>query len=305
MKKAAEVAFLKVVELRSIRAAARALGQDPSGISRRITQLEQRLGTRLVDRRGNATHVTAQGQVYFERLSSIISQLEALDAEISGENLTPSGLLRVTCAIDFGQQFVADWLLEFRQKYPNVDYDLMLATPHADMNQNAIDVALRVGELPDSSLIARKLGDVRLGLVASPDYLRRKGTPEHPEDLTQHDFVFFSHTNRQQPLELVDADGTSVKVRRSGGIAINAVRPAVKAVAEGQGIHFGPLWAFAPKIASGEIVTVLPEYSHKLFPFYAVRQPSVVVPARISSFIDHVSEKVRSVEGLVPVSPMT
>lgn len=302
MNKAAEVAFLKAVELGSIRAAARALGQDPSGISRRITQLEQRLGTQLVDRSGNATKATAQGQVYYERLSSIIGQLEALEAEVSGENLTPSGLLRVTCGIDFGQEFVTDWLLEFRQMYPGVDYDLILASGYVDMNQNAIDVALRVGDLPDSSLVARKLADVPRVLVASPDYLKRKGTPERPEDLTQHDFIFFSPANRQQPLELFDPNGTSVKVQRSGGIAINAVRSAVKAVAEGQGIHVGPLWAFAAKIASGDIVTVLPEYSQKLLPLYAVRQPSVVVPARISSFIDHVSKKVRSVDGLLPVA---
>ncbi|MDX8354729.1 LysR family transcriptional regulator [Cognatiyoonia sp. IB215182] len=299
MKKACEVAFLKVVELGSIRAAARALDQDPSGISRRVAQLEQRLGAKLVERRGNATIATAQGQLYYERLSSIIGQLEALEAEVSGEDLVPSGLLRVTSAIDFGQEFVADWLLDYRRKFADVEFDLVLASGFVDMTQNGIDVALRVGELPDSRLIAKKLADVPRVLVASPGYLKRKGTPWHPGDLQDHEFVFFSPTNRQQPLRLLGPDNVPVRVQRSGGIAINAVRSAVNAVVAGHGIHCGPLWAFAPHIARGDIVQVLPDYTQRQLPLYAVRQPSNVVPARISSFINHVAERVKSVEGLI------
>lgn len=301
MKKAGEIAFLKVIELGSIRAAARALGQDPSGISRRISQLEKRLGTKLVDRTGTATTATAQGQVYFERLSLIVEQLEALESEVSGENLTPSGLLRVTSAIDFGQEFLTDWLIEYRKIHPAVEYDLVLASGYVDLNQNNIDVALRVGELPDSGLIARKLADVPRVLVASRDYLAKRGVPEKPEDLTHHEFVFFSPANRQQPLELIGPDGGKVKVNRSSGIAINAVRSAVSVVCAGQGIHNGPLWAFADRISSGEIKLVLPEYRQKVFPLYAVRQPSVIVPARISSFIEFLAGKIPTVDGLIPV----
>lgn len=299
MKKAGEVAFLKAVELGSIRAAARALGQDPSGISRRITQLEQRLGTKLVNRSGNATTATAQGQLYFEKLSSIIDQLEALEAEISGENLVPSGLLRVTAAIDFGQEFVADWLFEYRRKYPGVEFDLILASGFVDLNQTGIDVALRVGNLPDSSLVARKLADVPRVLVASPDYLARRGTPNHPKDLADHDHVFFSSGNRQQPLELIGPDGTVIRVKRSvRGVAINSVRSAVKAVSHGLGVHYGPLWAFSNHIARGDILQILPDYTRGLLPLYAVRQRSPVVPARVSRFIDHIADCVRSVHGL-------
>ncbi|MEM8791873.1 MAG: LysR family transcriptional regulator [Pseudomonadota bacterium] len=301
MKKAAEVAFLKVVELGSIRAAARALGQDPSGISRRITQLEQRLGTKLVDRSGNVTTATAQGQLYSERLSSIIRQLEALEAEVSGEDLVPSGLLRVTSAIDFGQEFVADWLLDFRRRYSNVEFDLVLSSGFVDLNQTGIDVALRVGHLPDSGLIARKLAELPRILVASPEYLRRRGEPQYPQDLAQHDHVFFAPANRQQMLELVGPDGAISRVKRSSGIAINSVRSAVKAVINGVGIHAGPLWAFSHHIEQGDVLPVLPGYTQKQLPLYAVRQPSTVVPARISSFIDHVAKSIRTVEGLNPI----
>lgn len=303
MKKAGEVAFLKVVELGSIRAAARALNQDPSGISRRITQLEQRLGTKLVDRSGNVTTATAQGQLYYERLSVIIDQLDALEAEVSGEDLVPGGLLRVTSAIDFGQEFVTDWLLDYRRMYPAVEFDLVLASGFVDLAQSGIDVALRVGNLPDSSLIAKKLADVPRTLVASPEYLRRKGTPAEPAELAHHDHVFFSPGNRQQPLELTGHDGTVVHIKRApGGVSINSVRSAVKAVVDGLGIHAGPLWAFSAHIARGDVVPVLPDYAQRQLPLYAVRQPSAIVPARISSFIRHVAERVRTVEGLNTVS---
>lgn len=303
MRNAGEIAFLKVVELGSIRAAARALNQDPSGISRRITQLEQRLGTKLVDRVGNRSNATSQGQLYYERLSSIIDQLEALEKEISGEDLVPSGLLRVTCAIDFGQEFVAGWLLDYRKDNPSVEFDLILASGFVDLAQSRIDVALRVGHLPDSSLIARKLADVPRILVASPEYLERKGTPKHPDDLSDHDHVFFSSDNRRQSLELTGSDGVTFKVKRSAsGVAINSVRSAVKAVLDGHGIHYGPLWAFSDNLARGEIVQVLPDYTHGLLPLYALRQPSTVVPARISRFIQYVAESVRYVDGLVAVT---
>lgn len=290
-----------MVELGSIRAAARALGQDPSGISRRITNIEQRLGTKLVDRNGNATTPTAQGQLYFERLSAIIDQLNALEAEVSGEDLVPSGLLRVTSAIDFGQEFVADWLLSFRKKFPDVDFDLVLASGFVDLRQTGIDIALRVGSLPDSGLIAKKLADVPRVLVASPGYLKRKGMPNHPDELADHDHVFFASTNRQTPLELIGPGGAVSRVKRFKGIAINSVRSAVRAVQEEAGIHAGPLWAFAPHIARGDVVPILPDHSQMVLSLFAVRHPSAVVPARISRFIEHAAESVRSVEGLKAV----
>jgi len=297
MRKADENAFLRAVELGSIRAAARALGQDPSGVSRRITQLERRLGTKLVERSGNATTPTALGQVYFDQLAAIVRQIEALEAQISGENAKPSGLLRVTAAIDFGQEHLTDWLLEFRTLYPAIEFDLILAGGAVDLAQNDIDVAIRVGDLADSRLLARKLADAPRVLVAAPDYLARNGAPQTPAALEDHDFVFFSPANRAQPLRLIDADGATHEVRRSRGVAVNAVRSAVKAVLAGQGVHAGPLWAFADLLARGEVAIVLPNYAQKSYPLFALRRPTTITPARIARFIDFLAEKIKTVEG--------
>ncbi|MEM8977010.1 MAG: LysR family transcriptional regulator [Pseudomonadota bacterium] len=298
MNKAGEVAFLKVVELGSIRAAARALGQDASGISRRITGLEKRLGTKLLNRHGNATAATAKGQLFYERLSTIIDQLAALETEISGEDLVPSGLLRVTAPIDFGQEYVARWLLQYKQAYPDVEFDLILANDFLDLNQSQIDVALRVGTLPDSGLIAKKLANAPQAIVASPKYLERKGMPEHPNEFQAHDHVFFSAGSRQQHLELTAPGGSMLRVSRPHGVAINSVRSAVNAVTGGLGIYSGPLWAVAEEIARGNLVEVLADYEQNQLPFYAVRLPATVVPARIATFILHVSERIQSVDGM-------
>lgn len=298
MRITSELAFLKTIQLGSIRAAARALGQDPSGISRRITQLEQRLGAHLVDRAGGKTTVTEQGRIYYERLKLIIEQWDALEAEVSGEVLHPSGMLRVTASIDFGQEFLTDWLLEFRTSHPQVDFDLILSGDYLDLNQNAIDLAIRVGRLPDSSLIARKLASVPRVLVASPEYLDRKGVPDTPDDLANHEFVFFSPRNRTEKLVLQGGNGRIFEISRSGGVAVNAVRSAVKAVRAGQGIHSGPLWAFADLIDREEVRVVLPGFAQNAAPLYAVRQPVVVVPARISKFVEFLAEKAAGVNGL-------
>lgn len=282
MRNASEMAFLKVVETGSVRAAARALGQDPSGISRRVAQLEARLNAKLVRRSGNATRPTAQGRAYYARLRAIIDQLEALEAEIGGETDTPSGLLRVTAAIDFGQEFLAPWLLEFRARHPAVEFDLVLASGFVDMGANEIDVAIRAGKLPDSSLIATKLAELPRVLVASRAYVEAHGAPRTPSDLLAHPAIFFVPGNRNAPLKLRSPEGQVVEVRRSNGIAINAVRSAVAAVRAGAGIHSGPRWAFSDLIAAGEVVEILPDYTQDAFPLYAVRQPAIVVPASIS-----------------------
>lgn len=298
MQRAEETAFLKTVQLGSIRAAARDLGLDASGVSRRITALERRLGAQLVDRSGKRTRVTEQGRIFFERLRDIVDQLEALEAEIGGESIHPTGLLRVTSAIDFGQQFLTGWLLEFRALHPSVEFDLILSSSFLDMSQSRIDVALRVGSLPDSSLIARKLADVPRVLVAAREYLDRKGRPQTHADMGDHDFVFFSPDHRNQPLKLIGPGGEPVQAPRGHGVAINAVRSVVEAVSAGAGIHNGPLWAFADRIAAGDLEVVLPAYSLPTLPLHVLRPPSKVTPARVTAFSDFIAKKVRDVNGL-------
>ena len=292
--------FLRVVELGSIRAAAREADVEPSSVSRRLTGLERRLGTQLVDRGQARSRPTPAGQRYYERMRALLAQVAAVEADVAGEAELPKGLLKVNAPIDFGQRFVAGWLLAFAERHPDVDVELTLASGFVDLTAEGMDLAIRVGRLPDSSLKASKLADVPRVLVASPDYLARRGEPETPEDLAGHDHVFFAPANRLQPLKLTAPDGTTVNIPRRGRVTINAVHSAVDAVRAGFGIHAGPRWAFQEWLDAGELVELFPEYRQPSLPMNAIWTPAVLLPARIRAFVDFLRERIRRVPGLVP-----
>lgn len=293
--------FLRTVELGAIRKAALDAGIEASSVSRRLTALESRLGTRLLDRSPAMSRPTEAGLRYYERLRSLLAQLDALEDEIAGENAEPRGLLRVNASIDFGQRHVAGWLLDFRDRYPGVEVELTLSARHVDLTTTGIDVALRVGELPSSALISRRLALVPRVLVAAPALVERLGAPQRPADLDRYPHVFFLPEHRHGPLVLTGPDGARHDIPRHGGVTVNAVSSVVEAVRRGHGCHLGPLWAFADAIDAGEVVVLLPGYAGTALPLTALRTPAVVLPARIRLFIDFLAQAVRAVRGLTPV----
>ncbi len=296
--------LLRVVELGSIRAAAREAELEPSSVSRRLTGLEKRLNTQLIDRARGRSEPTAAGLRYYEQMRALVGQIAAVESDVAGEAEQPKGLRRVNAPIDFGQRHVSGWLLEFAQRHAEVDVQLTLSSHFVDLRAEGIDIAVRVGRLPDSSLKATKLADVPRVLVASPAYLERHGMPTGPEDLAAMDHVFFAPGNRLQPLELKAPDGRTVRIERKGRVTINAVYSVVDAVKAGFGVHAGPRWAFQQAIDDGEIVELFPEYRQPSLPMNAIWSPAVLLPARIRGFVDFLRQSVRQVPGLVPVGLM-
>ena len=290
--------FLRVIELGSIRAVARESGLEPSSVSRSLSNLEARLSTKLLERAQGRTRPTDTGLAYYTRLRQLLAQFDGLEAEVRGEKDVPQGLLRVNASIDFGQQHVADWLLDFKQLHPAVDVELTLSARRIDLVAQGLDVAIRIGRQSDSSLMIRKLADNHRVVVAAPSYLEKRGTPQTPADLEEHDHIFFLPGNRQQSQILRDRDGQAHTVQRTGGITIDAIMAVVGAVKRGFGIHTGPRWAFHDALEKGEVVELLPDYEVEPMPMYIVWAPAVFVPARIRAFIDFVAEKVRHVPGL-------
>ncbi|MEM7282156.1 MAG: LysR family transcriptional regulator [Pseudomonadota bacterium] len=290
--------FQRVAELGSIRGAAREEAIEPSSVSRRMNRLESRLGTKLLERAQNRTQLTDAGASYYEHMRVLVPQFEAAESAVSGDADTPKGLLKVDAAIDFGQQYVAKWLLSFQQKHPQVQFELSLSSRHVDLVAEGIDVAIRVGNLRDSSLKARRLASVPRVLVASPDYLVAHGNPETPADLQSHQHVFFSRNNRIQLLELHDSKGATHTVKRQGRVTINAVSSLVDAVKMGCGVHTGPRWAFQDAIDSGDVVELLPGYSQRPMTMSAIWAPAVLLPARIRAFIDFAAAQASQIPGL-------
>ena len=290
--------FLRTVELGAIRSVARETGAEPSSVSRRLTALEARLGAKLLDRAQGRTRPTEAGMRYYEGLRALVAQMDALEADVAGEADRPRGLLRVNATIDFGQRFVARWLFDFRALHPEVEVELALSARNVDLTATGTDIAIRVGELPDSSLVARRLATVPRVLAGAPDYLRRAGWPETPADLARLDHVFFLPENRHTPLRLTGPDGTRHEIARKGGVTVNAVTSVVEAVRAGFGISSGPRWAFHEALAAGDVVELLPDFTHEAPPLSAVRAPSVIVPARIRAFTEFAAGAVRAVPGL-------
>ncbi|MEM6463437.1 MAG: LysR family transcriptional regulator [Pseudomonadota bacterium] len=290
--------FLRVIELGSVRAVARESGVEPSSVSRRMTGLEGRLGTKLLERAHAKTRPTEAGRRFYDRIRVLLAQIDAVEAEIGGETETPRGLLRVNTTIDFGQIHASGWLLEFKRLHPPVDVELTLSARNIDLVAEGVDVAIRIGRQPDSALMSRSLAGVPRVLVAAPSYLKQRGLPVRPSDLSDHEHIFFLPETKYQPLRLTGPDGNTHDVHRRGGVTINAIMPVVEAVRQGFGIHLGPRWAFQQALQAGDVVEVLPDYTSPAMPMMAVWAPAVYVPARIRAFIDFAAQKVRSIPGL-------
>ena len=289
--------FGLVVERGSIRAAAAAAGLEPSSVSRRVTALERRLGAKLVERSAGPSRPTQAGLAYHERMRGVLDHVAAIEAEVAGEAEVPRGLLRVSAAIDFGQRFVAGWLLDFRARWPEVEVDLALSARNVDLVATGTDVAIRSGEQPDSALMARRLSLVPRRLYAAPELVERFGTPTAPADLVGMPHVFFLPEHRRRPLRLSDGRGGTIEVARTGGVTMNAVQSVVQAVVAGHGVHLGPAWAFEDAFAAGRVVELLPEHAPPPTPLYAVWSPAVVVPARVRLFVGHAARAARATFG--------
>lgn len=193
--------FIRVVEAGSLKNAAAQLGIEPSSISRKVAALEKRLGVKLLNRSTVRTTPTEQGQTYFERLKDILDAQQALDEEISNSIHKVSGTLRIGAPVDFGSQFVVPVCRAMQKQYPDLNFELFLGSDFENLFSNKIDVAVRIGELANSQLIARKLGEIPRVLVASQQYLEKFGIPLNPMDLEQHNFIFYSQKQAKSDIE--------------------------------------------------------------------------------------------------------
>ncbi|ALS99573.1 LysR family transcriptional regulator [Lacimicrobium alkaliphilum] len=285
-----EALFIRIVEAGSLKAAAEQLGTDPSNVSRRIAALEHRLQVRLLQRSTRRSSPTEAGSIYYEGLRRLLDEQQALESKLRGARDTPSGLLKVAAPHDFGSHFIAPVLQEMVRTAPDLQVELILGSQFEDLRAQGIDVAVRIGQLPDSSLICRRLGNVPRVIVASPDYLARKGVPSKPADLRQHDFIFYTRMQQQRQLRFgTGKQAQQLNVR--GKLIINSVSAIRKLVEAGEGMHLGPVWAFREGLESGQLVSVLPDYPQQSFPLHALYLSTAYVPAKIRQFIDRLAKR--------------
>jgi DNA-binding transcriptional LysR family regulator len=261
--------FVRSVEGGSLAAAARHFGLSHAMVSKHLRGLEQSLGVRLLTLTTRKLTLTEAGEHYFRRCAQILSDIEEANREAMQLQAVPRGLLRLTAPVAFGEQYLAPALADFLDRYPEIVLDVELTDRFVDLAGECFDLALRVGRLPDSSLVARRLGASPMLTCAAPAYLARHGTPAHPSDLAAHRCLYLSGVTT--PGEWwYEVDGGMVTVRVDGPLRTNSVALACQSAREGLGIVFGPAFALAPSVAAGALVPILVDFASGALDIHAL-----------------------------------
>ncbi len=284
--------FSAVVEASSFVAAADNLGMSKAAVSRNVSELEQRLGVRLMHRTTRKLSLTPEGEVFLVRCRDILANIESSEAEISTRSVTASGLLKVSLPVSFGIRHLAPLWSEFLADHPQVTLDVQLADRVIDLVDEGFDLAVRIARLPDSSLISRQLTSTRLVLCAAPSYLKRRGTPAHPSELAQHDVLGYSLMAMGDQWQFTGPEGpVCVKVRPR--MWTNNGDSCVAAALQGSGIQLQPTFLIDEELASGQLVEILPQFRSVELGIYAIYPSRKFVLPKVRAMVEFLANKLQ------------
>ncbi|HEV7309326.1 LysR family transcriptional regulator [Ensifer sp.] len=276
--------FAAVARFESFSRAARALGMPVSTVSRKVTALEEQLGVTLIQRTTRKLSLTLQGRAYFAECSEPLQQLQDAERVLGEAQRKPEGLLRITVPMTLGQPPFFDFLSAFLTTYPDIEVDLLVTNVFVDLVAENIDVAVRFGELRDSSLVAQRLGKSTHILVAAPEYLSQHGLPTRPEDLSGHRCVLVNARNNEAEWHLVNGRET-VSLPVTGSVSVHDVQSASAITERGHGIGRLPPIFCDSLLSSGKLVRVLPEWSAPDVFVHAVYPTRRFLPLRLQVFL--------------------
>lgn len=279
--------FAKSVELGSFAAAAQALAISPQMVAKHVAALEHSLGATLLNRTTRRQSLTDVGRAYYERAKLVLAEVEAADAVAQEMQLRPRGVLRVNAPLTFGAFSLAPFVTRYLQRYPEVEIDLSLCDRYVDPLEEGFDAVIRIGEIADSSLIARPLAPYRLIACASPAYLARRGMPRTPAELAQHDCLVYAYWSRTIRCRWVfSRDGHDEEVAVAGRFRCDNWKTLLHAALEGFGITLGPESVLAAEIAAGRLVRLLPDYAGPARPMHVLHPAGRRPTAKLRAFID-------------------
>jgi DNA-binding transcriptional LysR family regulator len=274
--------FVEVAKASSFRRAAEVLGLPNSTVSRRIAELEREVGLRLFHRSTRRVELTEGGRLYFENCKRIIQEAELARQELVDLQAQPSGVIRASMPVDFSVIYLSPLLADFSRRYPGIRFNLDLTPNQADLVGDPVDVAIRMGPPKDQNLIARPIARLRTVLVASPEYLARRGTPDQPQDLLAHECLRM----KDAPWTLIHRDGRSQTVEVSGQFVANNRGMLQQLALGGQGIvQSADSWVQAD-LAAQRLVRVLPDWAPPVVEAYALTATRLL-PAKVRVFIDY------------------
>jgi DNA-binding transcriptional LysR family regulator len=282
-------AFVAVSDLQGFAPAARKLGLSPSGVTRLIAALEDRLGARLLQRTTRSVALTDIGARYLERARGILADIEEAEESVEGERTRPSGRLVVSAPVGFGRLHVSSIMSEYLKRYPEVSGDLRLSDRMINLVEEGVDLAVRIGHLADSSLVARHVGEMRRIVVASHRYLKTHGEPETPEAVASHRTIQFGATSASPDWRFV-RDGHEVRVVPTPRLTTNSADAAIQYAAQDGGLTRVLAYQAADAIKSGRLKIVLAKFEQPTLPIHIVYPTSRLLSAKVRTFIDLVVE---------------
>jgi len=286
--------FVAVAEEQSFAGGARRLGMSPPAVTRAIASLESHLKVRLLTRTTRYVRVTEAGQRYLEDARRIISEVDEADESVAGINGEPKGLLSVTAPVLFGKLFVMPGIVEYLTRYPDMKVSAVFLDRIVNLLEEGLDVGIRIGELPDSSLNAIPVGYVRRVTCASSDYLAKHGMPQHPSELTKH-YLVAAHS-MSPANEWRFAQGIGIKINPHLMVTNND--SAIEAVVRGLGMTRLLSYQIAPYVASGQIQTVLCEFEPKALPIHVIHREGRYASAKVRAFVDLMVARLRADKSL-------
>ena len=282
--------FVRIVEAGSITKAADQLNLAKSAVSRRLKDLETRLGSQLISRTTRQSNLTQAGEQYYQRVNNILNEVDALNEQTSGAPTRIEGTLKMTAPLSFGLMHLKDVIDKYANQHPSLKFELDFSDRHTDLVEEGYELAIRIRELQDSSYQAKRLALIRYALCASPDYLKRMGTPKTLEDLEGHEFLQYG-LSKTSNLELTDAQGKKYnfeinsKIKASNGDFLRDM--AIK----GHGIAFLPTFITYKTLAQGELMPILEQYKLPTLNAYAVYPKNRFLSQRCRYLIDFIAER--------------
>jgi DNA-binding transcriptional LysR family regulator len=293
MKSLTDIAvFVQVVESGSFTATAERLDISKSVVSKYVTRLEDYLGARLLNRTTRRLSLTEVGRVFYDRSRKGLADIEDAQLEVSRLQAEPRGTLRINVPMSFGILHVAPALPEFQRQYPDLTVDMNLDDRKVDVIEEGFDVSVRISELPDSSLVARRIAPCRHAVVASPSYLEQHGTPRSPEDLHDHNIITYRYQQSANKWHFQSKDTKSISVDVSGSLIMNNSLAIRESIREGIGITRTPTFVVGKDVQEGRLVKVLTGYETLEVQIFLVYPQRRHLAPKVRAFIDFMAERI-------------